>query len=573
MDDGTPEADIVYEAYKQVQNFGLRTLVDCIMDNAASSGVAWRAMQELCTYILSKKGREDFMENGGIKAVTSSQKRHSDDLGVQRFSCKLLGLLTVEEKYADPCLAEDAAQTLVNALNGCITDMFVQEWALLAISQICHNKLADDLFKKQDTVANVKASLNLHYPKQDYKLCMNAISALRNLVRRDPDVKLAAVKCAAIGTVVAVMITFKDKPRLQDMSFAFIMYLGQKALVNGLAEHAASNPECAWRVIKQMKFYVITAAGKREFMNLNGVKQLCAAMVNLADLAEVIRYGCSTLSALSMGPGAKDVRRQLAKMGVMEAVVAGMAEHEADIDTQRWGATFLTHMAYDLPNCRQIPEIWITESTPYGAISLIVQAMNRFPLKDRTNMEMNMACCQFLAPLGMHGARNKLLIVEAGGLEAVTRTLKEGIFKRNVCEACCSVLGAICWPRVEVQVRAKACGADVACFQAFSNHSSSGEVGDMLCMLAAYPPPYMGKIKDYDANRDIFVCEVLGATAYLQRGRLDNSNGVVLNDVQVLATRAMHLISMEPAKATKKEIPYTPYGGFDRIFRPTKRIG
>jgi hypothetical protein len=66
---------------------------------------------------------------------------------------------------------------------------------------------------------------------------------------------------------------------------------------------------------------------------------------------------------------------------------------------------------------------------------------------------------------------------------------------------------------------------------------------------------------------------VLGATAYLQRGRLDNSNGVVLNDVQVLATRAMHLISMEPAKATKKEIPYTPYGGFDRIFRPTKRIG
>jgi hypothetical protein len=573
MDDGTAEADIVYEAYKQVQNFGLRTLVDCIMNNAASSGVAWRAMQELCTYILSKKGREDFQEHGGIKAVTSSQKRHSDDLGVQRFSCKLLGLLTVEEKYADQCLAEDAAQTLVNALKGFIVDMPVQEWALLAISQICHNEKADELLKKQEAVTHVIASINLHYPKQVFKLCMNGISAMRNLVRRDNDVKLAAVKCDGVGVIVSVMITFKDKPRLQDMAFAFIMYLGQKALVNGLQEHAATNPECAWRVIKQMKFYVITAAGKREFMQLNGVKQLCAAMVNLADLAEVIRYGCSTLSALSMGPGSADVRRQLTKMGVMEAVAAGMAEHESDIETQRWGATFLAHMAYDLPNCSKIPLIWITDSTPYGPISLVVQAMNRFPLKERDNMDMNMACCQFLAPLGVHGSRNKMLIVEAGGLEAVTRTLKAGIFKRNVCEACCGVLGAVCWPRSEIQMRAKACGADNALFQAFSNHSSSGDVGDMLCVLAAYPPPYMGKIKDYDANRDIFTCEVLGATAYLQRGRLDNCNGVVLNDVQVLATRAMHLISMEPAKPTKKDIPYTPYGGFGRVFRPTKRIG
>ena len=67
MDDGSPEADIVYEAYKQVQNFGQRTLVDCIMDNAVSAGVAWRCMQELTVFVLNKTGREEFVEAGGSR--------------------------------------------------------------------------------------------------------------------------------------------------------------------------------------------------------------------------------------------------------------------------------------------------------------------------------------------------------------------------------------------------------------------------------------------------------------------------------------------------------------------------
>ena len=72
------------------------------------------------------------------------------------------------------------------------------------------------------------------------------------------------------------------------------------------------------RVVKQMRFYVVNAGGKREFMQLNGVKQLTAAMANLPEFAEIIQYSCHTLSALTMGPGAKDVRAKLVRMSVME---------------------------------------------------------------------------------------------------------------------------------------------------------------------------------------------------------------------------------------------------------------
>merc|ERR1719231_2161201 len=131
------------------------------------------------------------------------------------------------------------------------------------------------------------------------------------------------------------MMIFMDRPRLQDMAFAFIMYLGQKALVEALKEYAMTNPQCAWRVVKQMRFYVVNAGGKREFMKLNGVKQLTAAMANLPEFAEIIQYSCHTLSALTMGPGAKEVRAKLVRMSVMEAVVAGMAEHETNTEVQR----------------------------------------------------------------------------------------------------------------------------------------------------------------------------------------------------------------------------------------------
>ena len=52
----------------------------------------------------------------------------------------------------------------------------------------------------------------------------------------------------------------------------------------------------------------------------------------------------------------------------------------------------------------------------------------------------------------------------------------------------------------------------------------------------------------------------------------DRATRLVLNDIQLLATRAMHIITQAPAEPSKTAIPYTPYGGFDRVFKATKKI-
>ena len=98
-----------------------------------------------------------------------------------------------------------------------------EQWA----KEWLKSKEADEQLKKMDTVTHVTKTVDFYEPKQQYRLLMNGITALRNLVRRDADTKLAAVKCNGIMTVVTVMMIFMDRPRLQDMAFAFIMYLGQ----------------------------------------------------------------------------------------------------------------------------------------------------------------------------------------------------------------------------------------------------------------------------------------------------------------------------------------------------------
>ena len=83
--------------------------------------------------------------------------------------------------------------------------------------------------------------------------------------------------------------------------------------------------------------------------------------------------------------------------------------------------------------------------------------------------------------------------------------------------------------------------------------------------LQAMPPwAAAGRLRCFDFQRDVFVLDMLGATAYMPNKQAAAFPAAVLSPAQLAAATAMRQMHMPPARPHKSRVPYTPYGGFAR---------
>jgi len=587
--DGSEEGDIIYEAVKMTSIDGQGALLDCIEDNVRRPGVVWRGMVELGAFVMTDETRRDCIELGGLDLVCTCLSNFAADGDVQRHTSRILARLCAGGaafEDARAAAAENGALTaIVGALKRHRSDVETIENCVGLMALMV--KQAGRSTAPADRAAALLSAgvfeplllvLEQHTELKSHRIMHAVLQTLSLLAYHVPDAR-ALVGDRALEAVVDAWQALPRKPELETAGRAVIRSIKLPALVRAAGVYLARADVTA-PILSAFHLFAQTDGARRIFVEAGGVPATLDAMRAWPRDAPVVHFGLRVVAdvALCGSPMAvtpeTDLKLVLRGAGAIELVVAGVGALPGALAVQRQGMLALSNLSYNPLCARQIVED--------GGIGEIVGVLQRL-VDDRDICDY---AASAISNIGVSRARHRALLAEGGAVVALAAMMRRHKTRENLQILGAWALASVVWARKQVQEHAVDTGAEQACRDAFwsfprpletynqrlaTSTFAPGRPGDVT--LAAFPGNPAHRLRTFDARRDVYVLDMLGATALVQ------SDGVKLSPVQLAAATALRQMCMPAAgeqtdadhrtvdaevwSVDKATVPYTPYGGFE----------
>jgi hypothetical protein len=234
-------------------------------------------------------------------------RAHADDVEVQNYGCRALGLIPMGHNAAIRARASslmcDAVTTVVAALNAHGADDCVSQYACGALWHLIDTEALRIEAAKIGAVTAVIAALRTH--TADARMQNVACGAMRTLCYANADNAVQASRAGALQTIVAVLRAFSAD------------VLVQSAACNALASILDAEPRLQ------------AAAGAA-----GAVEAIAAAMRMPAAGTELPKISSSALFAMVRGGHRGNAERACAAGGVLDVLAATMDASDAHEDTE-----------------------------------------------------------------------------------------------------------------------------------------------------------------------------------------------------------------------------------------------